>query len=254
MKVTSSLTALVRATTGLLVLGAVDCGGKAADESRLEPGYGGNMSAGGSSTTSNLGGSTTTNPTEQGGATSRTASGGSAAVGGAAIVAPRVPSVHRDTSASCVGVHSPSEPSASRNVSMSTCAVHADCTAAVNGRCVAGMGMGWASYSCVYDLCATDEDCPVSKVCYCTSTSAARCLSVGNCRTDGDCGGGPFSYCSPSTGFDCGGYRPIDGYHCHTAKDSCLDDSDCAGGEFCNFDVYENRWKCTAGSVTCVIG
>jgi hypothetical protein len=42
-----------------------------------------------------------------------------------------------------------------------------------------------------------------------------------------------------SCGGDCG-----HGYFCHTPKDACLDDSDCAGGT-CNFDLTSKAWMCT---------
>lgn len=165
-----------------------------------------------------------------------------------------IPTSHRPTAASCVGVNSPPEPTNIRDPQDSQCSSHADCTAGVNGKCVNGIGMAYSFYSCVYDKCSTDADCDPGKICYCTPTSAAKCLSVGNCQVDADCGGGPYSYCSPSMSWDCGGYRPIDGYHCHTASDTCLDDADCTGTDYCNFDVYEARWKCTARDTTCVIG
>lgn len=175
------------------------------------------------------------------------------AAAGATMV-PRPPTVHRPTAASCVGVHSPSEPSNIVYPESSRCTKHADCTDGVNGKCVGGIGMAGNMYSCVYDQCATDADCDAGKMCYCTAATPARCLSVGNCQTDGDCGGGPFSYCSPSMSWDCGGYRPIDGYHCHTPLDTCMDNSDCTGTDYCNFDVYEARWRCTATDRSCVIG
>jgi hypothetical protein len=112
--------------------------------------------------------------------------------------------------------------------------------------------MAGMMYSCTYDACLTDNDCSAGKVCYCTASTSARCFSVGNCRTDADCG--PNNYCSPSMSWDCGGYRPIDGFHCHTPKDTCIDDADCTGKTYCNFNAYKNLWECTAVNTTCVIG
>lgn len=193
--------------------------------------------------------------------TPRTTSSYGGSTGGAQTIAtagstmvPRPPSVHRPTAASCVGVHSPAEPSNILYPEHSSCTKHADCTAGVNGKCVNGVGMAGSMFSCVYDQCATDADCDPGKMCYCTASTPARCLSVGNCQTDGDCGGGPFGYCSPSMSWDCGGYRPIDGYHCHTPLDTCMDNSDCTGTDYCNFDVYEARWRCIATDRSCVIG
>jgi mono/diheme cytochrome c family protein len=62
--------------------------------------------------------------------------------------------------------------------------MHADCTKGTNGRCIHGIGSASSYYYCAYDLCATDSNCDASKVCYCTASNAARCLTVGNCRTD----------------------------------------------------------------------
>lgn len=204
----------------------------------------------------------TSYPVPRGGAsgTPRSSSYGGSIVATATIPAagstmtPRAPVVHRPTAQTCVGVHAPAEPSNIPYPESSSCTKHADCTAGVNGKCVSGVGMAGSIYSCVYDQCATDADCDPGKMCYCTASTPARCLSVGNCQTDADCGGGPFSYCSPSMSWDCGGYRPIDGYHCHTPLDTCMDNSDCTGTDYCNFDVYEARWRCTATDRSCVIG
>jgi hypothetical protein len=53
---------------------------------------------------------------------------------------------------------------------------------------------------------------------------------------------------------DCGGYHTIDSYHCHTPQDTCLDNSDCTGSDYCNFDTYDGRWKCQVPNMMCVIG
>jgi hypothetical protein len=173
---------------------------------------------------------------------------------GAPRVAARAPAVHRVEALSCVGVHSPAQPTNIMYPESSSCTTHADCTAGVNGKCIQGGGSAGGMYYCTYDQCATDADCESGKICYCTADTAARCLTVGNCQSDADCGGGGYSYCSPSTGRDCGGYHSIDGFHCHTAKDTCMDDADCTGTDYCNFDTYEGRWKCTAIDKTCIIG
>jgi hypothetical protein len=55
-------------------------------------------------------------------------------------------------------------------------------------------------------------------------------------------------------GPDCSGYHSIDSYRCHTPDDSCIDDSDCTGGDYCNFNDYAGRWTCTAKNMTCAIG
>jgi hypothetical protein len=182
-------------------------------------------------------------------------SAGSGAIAGAKVVPPRPPAVHRTQDSSCVGVYSPPEPLGVAGAGSGTCTRHADCTAGVNGKCAAGdVGRTTFYYSCYYDSCATDADCDPGKICYCTGSSAARCLRTGNCQTDADCGGGAYSYCSPSRSWDCSGYHPVDGFHCHTASDSCMDDSDCTGTDYCNFNVYDGTWKCTAINNLCAIG
>jgi hypothetical protein len=46
---------------------------------------------------------------------------------------------------------------------------------------------------------------------------------------DSDCASG---YCSPSVG-SLGTFYGIQGYYCHTPKDTCSNDSDCGGGGYC---------------------
>jgi hypothetical protein len=46
-----------------------------------------------------------------------------------------------------------------------------------------------------------------------------------------------------SCGGNCG-----HGYFCHTTKDSCLDDGDCAGG-FCTFDPGGQAWLCATACI-----
>jgi hypothetical protein len=65
----------------------------------------------------------------------------------------------------------------------------------------------------------------------------------GNCRVDSDCAGG---YCSPSPGL-CG---TATGYYCHTAKDTCVNDSDCGKPStsfenLCAWSAADGRWECT---------
>lgn len=164
---------------------------------------------------------------------------------------PRVPAEHRPTAVLCAEVRPASDPV---NVQYGDCKQHADCTNGSNGRCVSGIGYMSNRFYCVYDQCATDSDCDAGKVCYCTASEAARCLSVGNCQTDADCGGGGYGYCSPSNGWDCGGYHTIDSYHCHTPKDTCIDDSDCTGRDYCDYDPVDGRWECTSPNMNCAIG
>jgi hypothetical protein len=68
------------------------------------------------------------------------------------------------------------------------------------------------------------------------------CLG-GNCRVDADCG--PGGYCSPSFG-SCGAYAGVVGYYCHTAKDKCVDDAECASD--CRYDTIMGAWACGTSS------
>lgn len=249
--------------------GAIGTGGNTARGGTT--GTGGSLGRGGATGTGGavVGGSTTTpgggtatagmggrgGAIASGGVVGRGGVSGTGGVGGwrtGTVVSPRVPTAHRPEAASCVGVHAPPEPSGTST--RGACTKHADCTQGKNGRCIHGIGGAYNYYSCVYDQCDTDADCDPGKVCFCTVSDAARCLSVGKCRTDADCGGGSYGYCSPSTGMDCGGYHTIDSYHCHTPQDTCIDNSDCTGTDYCNFDTYDGRWKCQVPNMMCVIG
>lgn len=180
---------------------------------------------------------------------------GGAGQGGSTFVTTtftRSPADHRPVASSCVGVHAPPEP-VFLTYTTGSCTRHADCTAGTNGKCINGIGSAYNHYFCVYDDCATDADCDAGSVCYCTASTSARCLSTGNCLVDGNCGGSN-RYCSPSMGMDCDGYHSVDGYYCHTSTDSCIDDSDCTGTDYCNYDVYKGRWQCTPINTQCAIG
>jgi hypothetical protein len=117
-----------------------------------------------------------------------------------------------------------------------------------------GISKAMRSHYCVYDNCATDADCDPGKVCFCSPNDSAQCFSAGNCRTDADCGGGATGFCSPSYGSDCSGYHWYSGYYCHTPKDTCIEDSDCTGKDFCSYDVVDGRWECTPPNMMCAIG
>lgn len=186
-----------------------------------------------------------------GGAGGTKGAGGSTAGRTGTVVGPRVPTAHRPEASSCVGVYAPPEP---YNPQYGSCKSHADCTQGTNGRCIGGIGYATNNLYCVYDQCATDNDCDAGKVCYCSASNAARCLSVGNCQIDSDCGGGSYSYCSPSNGWDCSGYHTIDSYYCHTPRDTCIDNSDCTGMDYCNYDAVDGRWECTSPNMNCAIG
>ncbi|HOU94464.1 MAG TPA: hypothetical protein PLU22_25610 [Polyangiaceae bacterium] len=191
----------------------------------------------GGSVESTPGGSESGGITSGGAPSGGVASGGAPSGGSTPVLPPREPEVHRAEARSCVGVHDPAEPNL--DYASGDCRTHADCTEGEGGKCVNGQGSSYGYLYCVYDTCETDADCDPGMVCYCTESTAARCLSIGNCQTDADCAAG--SYCSPSMSWDCGGYRPIDGFHCHTPGDTCIDDADCTGDDYCNFDVYDGR-------------
>ncbi len=176
--------------------------------------------------------------------------GGVTTGGTTRVLPPREPEAHRAEALSCVGVHAPPEPETS--CECGECVTHADCTDEAGGKWLNPNYPGYDFPYCAHDECQTDADCDPGMVCYCTADAAARCLSLGNCRTDADCGAG--NYCSPSMSWDCSGYRPIDGFHCHTPGDTCIDDADCTGTDCCNFDLYESRWECTPIDTTCAIG
>ena len=111
--------------------------------------------------------------------------------------------------------------------------------------------------TCTYDTCTTDADCTQSGgPCECRpaaqsngqgivapATSASNICLIGNCRVDANCGAG--GYCSPSFG-SCGNYAGVVGYYCHTAKDKCVDDADCAaqGAGDCRYDQTTSAWAC----------
>jgi hypothetical protein len=139
----------------------------------------------------------------------------------------------------------------------STCTSDSQCTAGANGRCFPFEGLvGYGG--CSYDECFTDSDCGSGATCLCrgssTDNSANVCVEGGNCVVDSDCG--PGGYCSPSVEASCLFARP---YFCHTATDTCTDDSDCSSVDAgrgscpilapCAYGPGEERWACT--QLTC---
>ena len=167
----------------------------------------------------------------------------------------RVPQKHRAAALAC----SNDRPPGTCETSMipdagSSCHKDAECGAGANGRC-SPMQRIYAC-GCTYDTCTTDADCAKAGMggpCECrpaaqsiiapTPTTTNICKG-GTCRVDADCGsvGG---YCSPSLG-SCGNYGGIVGYYCHSARDKCIDDADCAtqGGGDCRYDPSTGAWAC----------
>jgi hypothetical protein len=117
--------------------------------------------------------------------------------------------------------------------------------AGTNGRCRYSTG-GAIFCSCSYDTCLHDTDCPTGETCGCRGSpyvSGGNSCVKSDCRVDSDCGAG--GYCSPTTG-SCG---VLLGYFCHTQKDQCVNDSDCAidGGGLrkCGYSTTAGYWMCT---------
>ena len=113
------------------------------------------------------------------------------------------------------------------------CSRDADCVNSAlgeNGRC---LQLGpLPGYTCSYDTCFADSTCAKDSVCQCRNPATGAygnyCTAHSNCRIDADCGSN--GYCSPSQS--------------HTPDDECLNDTDCAAGTHCDFDVNEKHWVC----------
>ena len=176
--------------------------------------------------------------------------------------AARVPLHHRPTPARCPSERGPG-PAGQPYPSgvASTCTSDSQCTAGVDGRCFPFQGL-IGNGGCSYDECLTDSDCGSGATCLCRGSSADNnanvCVRGGDCVVDSDCG--PDGYCSPSVEQNCLFSNP---YFCHTAMDSCLDDSDCPSPSVdagplscpiltpCAFDMHGQRWACT--QLTCCL-
>jgi hypothetical protein len=164
----------------------------------------------------------------------------------------RVPQTHRASRSACpAGRGAGSVCTTLESGGGGTCQLDSDCTAGPNGRCFSPQGpiAECSPTACSYDQCQSDSDCPALVPCECRgdaqSSGANTCVTGGNCATDADCG--PQGFCSP------GAYAkfcatPI--YFCHTAADTCLDDSDCpapdASGplQTCNYDSQAHHFAC----------
>ena len=170
---------------------------------------------------------------------------GANARGGTCGSAP-VPKEHRPVAQACPsqrGSGTPLDMSTCTNRSSVACTKDTDCTAGLNGRCLAHNVP--CATECSYDECLTDSDC-ASGPCLCrdngTATLSNQCLPRGTCKTDADCGA--CGYCSPSatpTGLGC--HIEEVTYMCHTPSDECSDESSCDGG-YCAYDGAAARWAC----------
>jgi hypothetical protein len=134
----------------------------------------------------------------------------------------------------------------------------------LNGRCMvysSPHGPGMQRNECQFDGCMQDADCQAGP---CLCDGRGNYCSPGNCKVDADCGAGGF--CSASG--DAGGYASCGGtagFYCHTAKDDCIDNSDCKPatgvnprgpggvGENCVFSPPAGKWTCVANLV-CPVG
>jgi hypothetical protein len=129
------------------------------------------------------------------------------------------------------------------------CGMDSQC-AGVNGRCNNG---GALFCLCTSDTCADDKACPSGQTCACHGSpydnAAGNHCVAGNCRIDADCGSG--GWCSPT--YSQTGCGSLGGYYCHTPKDQCINDSDCADGGVqsdCGYDTSLGYWLCI-GIVAC---
>jgi hypothetical protein len=137
------------------------------------------------------------------------------------------------------------------------CLVDSDCTMGTNGRCLPPDSSPGVNFTitpdyeakCSYDECFTDSDCPPSEPCICrastTDSTPNVCVSGSNCRVDADCG--PGGYCSPSA-YASGSLVSCSNlsvaYFCHTAADTCANDTDCTGAGTCGYDTAAGHWSC----------
>jgi hypothetical protein len=193
--------------------------------------------------------------TDAGDAAARTDAADATARTDAADAAVRVPQNHRASGSTCpAGRGAGSVCTNLEGGGGGTCQLDSDCTAGESGRCFSPQSpfADCSPTACSYDQCQSDIDCPTLVPCECRdsaqSSAANQCVTGGNCATDADCG--PQGFCSP------GAYvalcqTPV--YFCHTAADTCLDDSDCpreadAGlyppPRACTYDSQAHHFAC----------
>jgi hypothetical protein len=192
----------------------------------------------------------------------------------------RAADTHRAASSACPqerGAGISGVPTQCQSSLQAACMRDSDCVAGTNGRCLQALGPA-CGYYCSYDDCTQDSDCTANAPCACRASSSDTgpntCATGSDCRVDADCG--PGGFCSPSlvgspceciseifcqadSGSSCSETGPDGvtksvpcscdgncghGYFCHTPKDSCLNDGECASGT-CNFDLKSKAWMCT---------
>jgi hypothetical protein len=221
--------------------GSADSGGIGGDSSAAGGVSSGGSAAGAISGGANAGGAS-------GGADAGGASQGGASSAGTGGKVLREPTQHRPVALAC-GTRPTPVPTGSGGsaagapLPLPVCTTNGDCTAGPNGRCIPSrIGM-----TCSYDACFADADCASGSVCQCGPENGAgnHCSQPG-CQVDADC---PNSWCSP-TFSSCGNYSGVVGYACHTAKDQCVNDADCAGASgldaYCMYDPAVARWVCSS--------
>lgn len=232
----------------VLVASAFGCGGKAA----ITSAEGGDASTGADGSTdrdASTGG-------DGGGSAACTPTFVDAGTGWAGDA--EVPVYHRAAPACCTSQRGPGpggQPYSSQE--SRGCSSDSQCDGGANGRCLPFGGLVGPG-GCSYDECFTDSDCPAGTPCVCRGSASDGtpnvCATGGNCVVDSDCG--PGGYCSPSQG--CWGvtaYEPSSApYFCHTAKDTCINDFDCAvvdAGAACEtiarcaYSAQAQHWACT---------
>ena len=179
-------------------------------------------------------------------------------------MAPRTPKLHRASVTTCnvprpagsMIVPPPLDPTYAADIAKPDhhdCLVDADCKNGKNGRCLVeeqsfrGAKVGTFAH-CSYDACVADADCGSGNSCLCREAFGGRreniCVNA-RCSTDADCG--KAGACSPTVAINEGGCRseglPFAALRCHTPKDECIDDSDCAGGA-CAYSESKSHWVC----------
>jgi hypothetical protein len=168
-------------------------------------------------------------------------------------ISARVPIIHRAVGSACPSQRGPGLVcTGGTSTGTNQCVTDGDCSAGTNGRCFSPNGPGPGACSptiCSYDQCQSDSDCAALVPCECRSSQsdgANLCVAGGNCATDSDCG--PQGYCSPGALTD---YCATPIYFCHSANDTCVDDSDCRAIvadsgilQTCNYDSQSGHFAC----------
>jgi hypothetical protein len=104
------------------------------------------------------------------------------------------------------------------------CTSDQDCTAKRHGICTPGGGPDGVALACQYG-CMTDDECDPGSLCLC-GTDIGYCTAA-ECSTDAECGQG--SLCA-AYWVKC--HHQV-GFACQNPADTCLDDSNCSSGSFC---------------------